>query len=206
MISRSEAVWLVAVADRAAARICRQNRGCRLEQEDVRQDLLLDLLSRLGAYDPSRGSLQTFVAVCFRHRSVRIGRTAYRERESRHPVELDAPAVTGGCTPLIDTLTESDGFAAWVGQPTEWQIELEQRLDLDSMLAALPTDMALLCAALVSDQRLPDILAGRSRTTRHRRVRKLRKRLAGDFILRPRPARAVAATLSATTKVPELGK
>ena len=204
MISRSEALWLFAMADRVAARLCRHRRECRLEQEDIRQDLLLDLLSRLGAYDPSRGSLQTFVAVCFRHRSVRIGRTAYRERVSRHPVELDAPAVAGGR--VIDTLADSDGFAAWVGQPTDRQIELEQRLDLDRMLAALPKDMALLCAALVGDQRCSGTLAGSSRTTRHRRVRKLRDRLAITFAARPHPNRSVAVTLSATTKVPELGK
>ena len=204
MIDCREAAMLVAMADRVAARLCRQGHGCRLEREDFRQDLLLDLLSRFGAYDPSRGSLETFVSVCFRHRSARIRRIAHRERVSRHPVDLDAPAITGGR--LIDTLSDGEGFGAWVGQLTDRQIELEQRIDLDRILAALPNDMTVLCAVLVGDQHAPPAVAGGSRTTRHRRVRKLRKRLAGHFVLRPRPARPVAATLSVATTDAESSK
>ena len=112
MISRSEAVWLVAVADRAAAQLCRRSCGRDLDREDVRQDLLVDLLSRFGAYDASRGTLRTFAALCFKHRSARLMRTAYRERLARHPVELDGSAVKGGTTSVIDTLDASEGFGA----------------------------------------------------------------------------------------------
>lgn len=206
MISRRDAVWVVDMADRAAARLCRQDRGSRLEQEDVRQDLLLDLLSRLGAYDPTRGSLETFASVCFRHRSARVRQAAHRANFFRHPIELDAPSIMGGGMRVTDTLSGDNGFRAWVGQPTDHQIELEQRLDLDRILAALPNDMSLLCVALVTDQPPPPTVAARSRSTRHRRVRNLRKRLAVHFVVWTRPDHAVAPTLSAPTALAELGK
>ena len=193
-------------ADRTVARLCRHDPGFRLEHEDVRQDLLLDPLSRLGTYNPRLGSPETFVAVCFRHRSARIPLTAHGERLSRHPFELGTTAVMGAPTPLIDTLSESEGFGSWVGQPTDRQIELDQLLDLDRMLAALSKDMAMLCAAFVDDQRCSGTVAGRSRITRHRRVWKLRDRLTINFAARPHPSRLESATLSATTTGPELGK
>ena len=202
MISPGEAVRLVAMADRAAARFCRHDRGCRLEREDVRQDLLLDLVSRLRAYNPSRGSLETFASVCFRHRSARIRQAARRANMFRHPVELDAPVVIGGGVRVIDTLSNDEGFAAWVGQPTDRTIELEQRLDLVLILAALPKDMSLLCVALVTDQ---PAFPGRSRTTRYRRLRKLREELAAHFTVRARLGPTMAPALKTPTANAELG-
>jgi len=206
MTGRDRAVWLVGLADRAAAHLCRQGRSCHLEQEDVRQDLLLDLLSRLHAYDLSRGTLQTFVSVCFKHRSACILRTAYRERVTRHFVELDGPVVKGGTTCVIDTLGESEGFGAWVGQPTDLLLQLEQQLDLDRVLSRLPAEMTPLCAVRMGDQLPGGLTASGSRTTLHRRLQDLRARLAVTLLDRPRPRRTRVAIISSTTAAPGLSK
>src|SRR4051812_414552 len=82
---------VLASADRAAALFCRQHAGPLFEHDDVRQDLLLDLLIRLRSFDPARSSLPTFAALCFQHRTTRLGLVARRDRRARHPIALDAP-------------------------------------------------------------------------------------------------------------------
>lgn len=206
MTARDQAAWLIGLADRAAARLCRHGREYQLDREDVRQDLLLDLLSRLGAYNASRGTLQTFVSVCFKHRSARLMRNAYREHLARHPADLDGPVVQGGTTRVIDTLGESEGFGAWVGQPTDLLLQLEQQLDLDRMLSGLPAAMTPLCAALMGDQLSQGIAASCSRTTQHRRLQDLRDWLSVTLLDRPRPRPPRLAITLSTTAAPALTK
>lgn len=167
---------VLASADRAAARFGREHAGSMLEQDDVRQDLLLDLLTRLRSFDPTRSSLSTFAAICFQHRTTRLGVVARRDHRSRHPAALDA-ALPGriGLT-LLDTIAENDGYAAWTGQPTDGVAQRERDLDLDRALSALGPEVVPLCAALLEGGR-GRARAGLSRITIHRRVQELRCQL-----------------------------
>ena len=167
---------ILAGADRAARRFCRKHARQFVEHEDIRQELLLDLLSRLHQFDARRSPLRPFVVMCFAHRLAQLLRAARREHATRHPVELDAPVVTGGIICVIDNLAESDGFGTWIGQPTDQILALELRLDFDRALSAMAADVVPLCAALLrhgSSRRGPSM----SRTTLHRRKHDLRCRL-----------------------------
>ena len=168
---------LLRSADHAAARFCRQQFGLLIEQDDVRQDLLLDLLARLDCFDPTRSSLPFFAAVCFRHRVARLSVAAHRDRQARSPVELDMPRPGSSASSLLDTLADSDGYSAWIGQPTDETAELDRRLDLDRALSAMRRDALPICAALMKDEPDPAASAGMSRTTFYRRVHEVRCQL-----------------------------
>jgi RNA polymerase sigma-70 factor (ECF subfamily) len=59
-VYRSDLQILVHEADLAARRLVRRLRLPAHEREDLRQDLLVDLIARLPAFDPARGRLGAF--------------------------------------------------------------------------------------------------------------------------------------------------
>ena len=183
---------ILARADRTASQLCRNTQSHLIEQDDVRQDLLLDLLIRLKRYDAARGGLQTFAAICFQHRAARHCAKLRSDHKARHPAPLDA--MTTGDVTLIDCLADVDGYGAWIGQPTDDFADIERRLDLDRALSALSDDALAICAALLTSDIHPAATAGLSRTTLHRRVQDLRCRLlaAGIGIAVEQPARPVS--------------
>ncbi len=168
---------LLTQAEIAAGRLCRRYRSHLLEHEDVRQDLLLDLVARLKLFDAAQSSLPTFAAICFQHRSTRLTRLLQRELQARHPAALDARIRPDSNRTLADTISEGDGYAAWIGQPVDAVGRVEYRLDLDRALTSLTDDAVPLCTNLLSETADPAAAAGLSRTTRHRRVRELRCQL-----------------------------
>src|SRR4051794_36075781 len=161
---------ILASADHAAARFCRHHADPLLEQDDVRQDLLLDFLKRLRSFDPARSSLRTFAAICFQHRTTRLALVARRDRRARHLLALDAPLPGQIELMLLDTVAENDGYGAWIGQCAEGVAQLEHYLDLDRALSTLDANVVPLCAALLRGDRT-GAGASMSRTTIHRRVR-----------------------------------
>ena len=165
------------LADRAAADLCRTLRLPSHERDDLRQDLLCDLLGRLPAFDPERGTLSAFAQVCFKHHGSRLARQRRREAAAV-VVSLDAPLPGRPQQTLGDTFAETDGLSAWLGQSTDSATVVERRIDLANALQSVdPIDVPL-CAALV-DQR-PDEVAKtgqQSRATVYRRVREIRLRL-----------------------------
>lgn len=177
MMDAQSAKVMSSTAGWTAMRICRRCRTHLLEWEDVRQDLLLDLWSRRDSFDLQRGALGPFVSMCFRHRSARVARSARREMRARHPLHLDAPAEVGSTHAFVDALTEADGYAAWIGQPTDGFALVERRLDLDRALSNLSAESLTICAALITSDTDPASAAGLSRTTFHRLVHDLRCRL-----------------------------
>ena len=77
------------LAAKEAKRLCRTLHLPEHEREDLRQDLLLDFLSRLPAFDPSKADLPAFAMVCFRHAGTRIARRVRTERANRHSLSLE---------------------------------------------------------------------------------------------------------------------
>ncbi|MBW8269992.1 sigma factor [Caldovatus aquaticus] len=179
-LSLADLALLHPIAERAARRVCRIARLPAQEREDIRQDLLLDLLTRLPAFDPARGSLAAFATVCFRHRGIRLAARLRRERDGRHPASLDAPiaGADGEEVSLAELIPESEGHAAWCGQPTDRIAALERRLDLGRAGAALDERDHPLCAALA--EHTPHELGRRGplpRSVLYRRIAEMRLRL-----------------------------
>lgn len=140
---------IIREADAAAQRLRRKLSMPVCEREDLGQDLLVDLLRRLPAYDPSRGSIGAFANIVLRNQSSRIAMRHHRQRRAQGGslLSLEVP-LAGTREPVGDTLTEDDGLAAWHGQTCCAAAVTELHHALQAALARLPVEDRRFCAAL----------------------------------------------------------
>ena len=166
------------LADAHARALCRSLRLPAHDQDDLRQDLLVDLLGRLPAFDPAKGVFQAFARVCIRHAAARLASKIKRERAGRHPRSLvDAIPDSDGLS-LGDTIAEDQGYGAWCGQQTDAIAGLERRLDLERAADAIaPTDHALCAQLSVHTPHQLGELGAMPRMRIYRRIREMRLRL-----------------------------
>lgn len=176
--SPAETVALQSSAARIARRIVRACRVPPHEQEDLCQDLLLDLFARLKAFDPSRGELGAFAASCFEHRAIRLVARIKRRRALMARVSLDDPQPGGDGLTFGDSIAETDGYGAWLGQIVATFEAVERRIDLERALGTLPAEFHPLCAELI-DRSPHEVAKGgtASRATLYRQLHELRLRL-----------------------------
>ncbi|MBI1187362.1 MAG: hypothetical protein GC206_08550 [Alphaproteobacteria bacterium] len=142
---------------------------------DLRQELLVDLIARLPAYNPAKAEIGAFARVCFRHAALRIAAQHARRRRAARTVFLDDPLPGAEGLTLADLLTEGESYAAWLGQPTDPIAALERRLDLEGAAAVISPEDFALCAAL--GRHTPHELGaqgGMPRMRIYRRIRELR--------------------------------
>ena len=140
---------IIREADAAAQRLRRKLSLPLCEREDLGQDLLVDLLRRLPAYDPSRGSIGAFANIVLRNQSSRIAMRHHRQRQAQGGSLLSlAVPLAGTREPVGDTLTEEDGLAAWHGQACCAAAVTELHHALQAALARLPAEDRRFCAAL----------------------------------------------------------
>lgn len=148
--------------------------------DDLRQDLLVDLICRLPGFDVRRGSIGAFAGIILRNQSARIAIRHHRQRRAQGGtvLSLDAP-IAGGVEPLGCLLAETDGLAAWHGQGASAAEDAELRHDLALALGALPDEARRLCAALGTCA-IAEIVShsGNSRSALYRRIARLRLDLA----------------------------
>jgi len=180
-ISRSDLVTILDEADTAAARLRRRLGLPRADLDDLRQDLLLDLIRRLPAFDATRGSIGAFAGIVLRNQASRIAMRVARERRTTggRLMSLDEPASDGST--LGDRLGDADGLAAWHGHCVAPEAAIDARIDLARSLSALSVRDRSLCAALTHCP--VRLLAERglgSRATLYRRLRELRCALAAQ--------------------------
>jgi len=149
-ISRHDLARILAEADVAAHRLHRRLCLPVADLDDLRQDLLIDLICRLPAFDASRGSIGAFAGIVLRNQASRIALRHHRDRCSRGGalVSLDAPRGPGVTDTLGETLSQSDGLATWHGQDGDDLARTELRHDLARVLGHLAPDARLFCAAL----------------------------------------------------------
>ena len=174
-ISEPDLVTLLDEADAAAMRLRRRVRQPRADLDDLRQDLLLDLIRRLPAFDARRGSIGAFAGIILRNQASRIAARIRTDRRAcgGRLLSLDAPGIDG--RPLGDRLGEDDGLAAWHGECAAIEDMIERRIDLARALGALEARDLWLCAAMAdcSVRNLVERGLG-SRATLYRRLRNLR--------------------------------
>lgn len=164
-------------ADTAARRMARRLRLPWHDRDDLRQELLADLLARLRSFDPARGSLGAFVGVVIAHHAARLSRSFRRERALFPTISLDDTSAAGAGK-LLDTLAEADGLAALHGQTADPIGRAERRLSLERAFTVLRPADCDLCAELAEHS--PGELAERrpnSRATLYRHIREIRLRL-----------------------------
>ncbi len=124
----------------------------RDDYEDLRQEMTLDLLCRLGKYDPEKSALTTFVAqVVDRRISSLIRHRKQEKRDYRcQACSLNAPVENGNDEDLeIGELLSQDDFDQAMGRHADPQSErLDLPLDLSRALAELPDDLRQLAVHL----------------------------------------------------------
>lgn len=176
-ISRPDFQILLKEADLAARRLIRRLRLPSDELADFRQELLLDLIARLPAFDRERGSLGAFAGAVMANRATRLAQKVKRQRQlyGATPISLDEHIPDSGGATRGDLVAEGDGLPAYFGQPIDAFAEVERRIDVERGLGALDPDDAKLAAAL--SHVTVDELAGRgpaSRSGLYRRVKIIR--------------------------------
>jgi len=171
---------LIDEAEAAARRLHRKLVLPAADLDDLRQDLLVDLICRLPGYDARRGSIGAFANIVLRNQSSRIAIRHHGRRRAQGGtlLSLDAP-ITGGNEPLGWLLAEADGLAAWHGQDRCVTEDAELRNDLARALGDLPEDVRGLCAALGTCA-IAEIVSrkGVSRSALYRHIARLRLDLA----------------------------
>ena len=148
-LSPDDIETIIREADAAAQRLRRKLCLPVCEREDLGQDLLIDLLRRLPAFDPSRGSIGAFANIVLRNQSSRIAMRHHRQRRAQGGslLSIEVP-LAGAREPVGDTLTEDDGLAAWHGQTCCAAAVTELHHALQAALARLPVEDRRFCAAL----------------------------------------------------------
>lgn len=176
-ISRDDLQILLHEADIAARRLVRQLRLSRTDLDDVRQDLLVDLIARLPAYDADRGTLGAFAGTVLINRATRIANKVKRERRmyGATPISLDEVIPESDGLTRGDLIAEADGLLALFGQPADAFATAEERLDVERGLGSLEPADGALCAAL--SRTTVDRLAASghgARSSLYRRVKDIR--------------------------------
>ncbi|MGM0584711.1 MAG: sigma factor [Pseudomonadota bacterium] len=148
-ISPSDLATLIDEADLAARRLHRKLALPAADLDDLRQDLLVDLICRLPGFDARRGSIGAFANIVLRNQCSRVAIRHHRRRRAQGGamLSLDAPAA-GSVEPLGCLLAESDGLAAWHGQDRDPEADIHTREAVQSALARLPEADRRFCRAL----------------------------------------------------------
>jgi RNA polymerase sigma-70 factor (ECF subfamily) len=166
---------VVSAADTAARRLEWRLRMPRGEREDLRQDLLIDLIRRVPDYDPGRGSFEAFTQVVLTHGASRIASRILAERRVRgvqlslhHPVGADP-------RPLSERLVEEDGLWSWLGHEVADETRVELGHDVARALGLLCEPDRQLCSGLASLSVTALVRSGSgSRSALYRRIADLR--------------------------------
>lgn len=179
-ISASDLQILLHEAEVAAARMVRRFQMPACDRDDLRQDILVDLLGRLRAFDPKRGTFGAFVGTIAGHRATRLSNRIRRRLAMSSMISLDEPGIGEV------TMAEGDGPSASMGQSFDCSIEIEQRLDLTRALCALRPAEVSLCAKLAEYSPTEISRTGAySRATLYRRITKIRLRLLTEGVSWP---------------------
>jgi hypothetical protein len=175
-----------------ASKLNRQNAIPGMDREDFEQDLVLDLLQRIGRHDPARACLETFAEHVLDNRVATLTRPCARLRTERQMVSIDAPTAASdsdaesGQLP-DDNLLTGNGDA----DPESIEKELSLRLDIERFVGNL-TPALRLCADIMHSGNIAEgaCKAGLHRSTIYERLARLRAEataLGLHEYLRPAP-------------------
>jgi RNA polymerase sigma-70 factor (ECF subfamily) len=176
-ISPDDLHVLLHESDRAARRLHWKLGLPVSDLDDIRQELLVDLIARVRGFDPERGSLGAFANIVLSNRAAELATKFKRERRifGAVPVSLDEPVP--GCPGITrgDIFSEDEGLPAVWGQPVDSFTVAERRIDVARGVRRLDAGEQTLCAAL-TEANIPDLAASGhgSRTGIYRQLKELR--------------------------------
>lgn len=175
-ISRSDLSTLIHEANLAARRLQRKLRLPAADLDDLRQDLLVDLICRLPCFDASRGSIGAFAGLLLRNQASRIAIRHHQQLRKQGGPLLSLSAPAGDPTQqLIDHLIDTDGLAGWHGQDRCDARDTETRIAVNTALLRLSEADRGFCKALAERSVSELACEGTaSRSTLYRRLADLR--------------------------------
>jgi DNA-directed RNA polymerase specialized sigma24 family protein len=177
-ISDADLIVLHRAAEATARRLVFRFRLPSHEQEDLRQELLVDLIARFRWFDPGRGTLGVFAGTISRHRAARLANRICRERTIFAPISLEASSADPDGAMACDTVAETDGYVTVLSQPHDSFAVVEKRLDLTRALGVLRPAELKLCTKLT--ERTPTEISRSgeySRASLYRQLKKIRLQL-----------------------------
>lgn len=179
-ISPEDLATLIDEAAVAAHGLHRKLVSPAADLDDIRQDLLVDLICRLPGFDARRGNIGAFANIVLRNQSSRIAMRHHRQRRAQGGtmLSLDMPPI-GGTEPPGCLLAEADGLSTWQGQDLCAIEEAELRHDISRVQGDLPENTRSLCVALGTCA-IAEIVgrSGTSRSALYRHIARLRLDLA----------------------------
>lgn len=163
-----------------ASKLNRQNAIPGMDREDFEQDLVLDLLQRIGRHDPARASLETFAEHVLDNRVATLTRPCARLRAERRLVSINGPATEtgfetdGGQPADAPPLIESNDSA-----PSGTENSLNFGIDVDRFVSQLSPALRL-CAEIMANGNVAEGAsnAGLHRSTIYERLAHLRAEAA----------------------------
>lgn len=168
----------------------------REDVEDLEQELMVDLLRRLDRFDPTRAGRATFIARVVENRAASLlaARNTAQRAWTRDATSLSDETDDdegNGCSDRRAPLASDADRRPGVPLRRCPVAQVDLRLDVAVVVAALPADLRSLCERLRTAS-LTDVARamGVPRTTLYRQIAVLRRRFAragyGDSARRPR--------------------
>jgi RNA polymerase sigma-70 factor (ECF subfamily) len=148
--------------------------------EDIRQDLIVDLLERLPKFDPTKATLNTFAVRVVEGKIRKLLRDHNCEKRDPRREECSLNECVddgeGGSVERIQTIA-ADETDRWLGrQARSDQETAELALDVEEVLKRLPDNLRRLCEFLKTGSIADAARAmGVPRTTLHDHVKQLRE-------------------------------
>ena len=148
--------------------------------EDIKQELLLDILERLPKFDPEKSSYNTFIDLVIRNKVQNLisARNWKRRDWRRESASLQDIIINneGEPTERGEAFSEDD-VKQRLGKSSPASREMvELGVDVDDVLSRLPAHLRILCETL-REASISEVARklGIPRTTVHERIRKLRR-------------------------------
>lgn len=146
--------------------------------EDIQQELMLAYLHKWPSFDPDRGDRRSFIKTVINTKALMLVREAESEKRwtGARNVSLSSPVGAGDDpTTLVDIIDHERGLWGDVFHDQSQDV-VEQAMDIQRMLAAMPEDLRQTYRVL-SEYSVSEAasLLGTPRTTISSRLKKLRK-------------------------------
>lgn len=152
------------------------------DREDLAQELLLHVIRRAPKFDPSKGSVQAFIATLIARRAASLLRRETAAKRDAHQccsLNMLVRADDGTRVELASTITEDAPDPRLFKRSRHPQNRVEMASDVATVLSRLPADMRALCERLKRQSLSAAARAlGVPRSTLATRLAKLRKTFA----------------------------
>jgi RNA polymerase sigma-70 factor (ECF subfamily) len=148
--------------------------------EDIRQDLIVDLLERLPKFDPAKATCNTFVARIIDRKVAKLIRDRNCEKRDPRREECSLNECIddgeGGSVERVQTIAADEADRRLGRQARSDQETAELALDVEAVLKRLPDNLRRLCELLKTGSIADAARAmGVPRTTLNDHVKKLRE-------------------------------